>query len=198
MRSNAAPSLHSTEMCPEPPIPTPTYPTGGVFSVSSSHTHIAAPASKVYALIVDTTRYPEWNTFVPKAEITGGGGSSGPLLEVGSKMKFTVHMSSGSSSETHSDEIVTLLEADGPVKRIAWRFAPGTGLGWFLHAERVHEIRDREGEEGGGCEYVNFETFGGLLAFVVRAWKGNQLCERFEDWSRDLKRVAERAAGAGN
>ena len=60
---------------------------------------------------------------------------------------------------------------------------------WLLWSERVQEVR----EEGKGCVYVTWDTFGGPLARVVKLG-GGLLVDRFRDWAEDLKTFAEKTA----
>lgn len=61
---------------------------------------------------------------------------------------------------------------------------------WLLWSERVQEVR----EVGDRCVYVTWDTFGGLLARVVKLGSG-LLVARFWDWAEDLKNFAEMKAG---
>ena len=57
----------------------------------------------------------------------------------------------------------------------------------MLRADRVQEIVETQG----GCEYVTWESFGGLMAPVVRLAVGGGLVDRFSDQGRDLKAWCE-------
>jgi hypothetical protein len=66
--------------------------------------------------------------------------------------------------------------------RIAWT---STGFShWQLHSERVMDFVD---DGKGGTEYACWETFGGLLATVVKATYGGTLVERFGDYAGDVR-----------
>ncbi|KAL2070769.1 hypothetical protein VTL71DRAFT_13795 [Oculimacula yallundae] len=70
--------------------------------------------------------------------------------------------------------------------RIAW-IAEGYAH-WQLHSERVTELTETTDEEGRtGTEYLCWESFGGLLAPVVRLAVGGQLKERFGDYANGLR-----------
>lgn len=47
----------------------------------------------------------------------------------------------------------------------------------------------------GGTEYVCWETFGGVLARVVKLAVGGQLVKRFADYAMDLRGFVERGTG---
>ena len=99
--------------------------------------------------------------------------------------------------------IVTVLEpiTENQKKgyRIAWK---GTTFShWQLHSERVMEFLSttltlENGEEGEGTEFSCWETFGGILAPVVKATYGNTLVERFGDYQRDVKAFLESSSTA--
>jgi len=78
---------------------------------------------------------------------------------------------------------------------IAWK---GTGFSnWQLHSERVMEFVECQMEDGDmGTSYVCWETFGGMLGSVVKATVGNQLIDRFGDYSRDLREYFMKMKGA--
>lgn len=60
---------------------------------------------------------------------------------------------------------------------------------WALRSERVHEIYERDGEEG--TVYECYETFSGPLAWMVRVFVGGMLVRRFRQWNGDLKEFVE-------
>ncbi len=166
-------------------LPTPLLPNGGVFTVSSSVV-ILAPASRVFSAIVDTANWHKWNTFVPSVEILkqpSGHNDSANKLEVGTGMRFNVHMTPGDSA-TSSLLQVTVLDSEGG--KICWKFAGAPS--WLFRTERVHEMINKE---DGTCEYCTWETFAGPTAYIIRLIYGNVLKERFNDWGRDLKRYVE-------
>ncbi|TKA68736.1 hypothetical protein B0A49_06691 [Cryomyces minteri] len=174
------------------PRPTPLIPEGGLFSPYASAIIRASP-SRIHSIIIDTSSYPKWNTFVPNATITKQ--PNKPAID--SQLAMDTHMTlKGHMTESMpfaSKEIVSMLDepktGKGAVTRICWNFHGGMLLpGMVMKAERVNEIEDLG---DGTCEYRTWETFGGMTAHVVR-WKyGKTLQERFEDWVRDLKAYAE-------
>ncbi|PSK42728.1 hypothetical protein B9Z65_5650 [Elsinoe australis] len=182
------------------PIPTPTIPTGALFSASSSAT-IHAPASKIYNTLLESTTWPSWSSFVPHVSISSqppGTDPSSTRLVVGTAMNFTVHMSP--KMKTKSPEEVNIVSAaprdedpPGTKYTICWvgRMMPGV----VLRAERVNEIVKTE--DPGRCEYKTWETFAGVAAYAVKWSTEGLLVERFEDWTRDLKAYCEKGEGEG-
>ncbi len=87
--------------------------------------------------------------------------------------------------------LMTTLQEISDDRRKGWRVV---WLGkmypdWALRSERVHEIYEREGEEG--TVYNVYETFSGPLAWTVRVFMGGTLVRRFGQWNRELKEFVE-------
>jgi hypothetical protein len=166
-------------------LPTPRLPNGGVFTVSSSIV-ISAPASRVFAAIVDTSNYDKWNTFVPSVEIPkqpSDQRDNAEKLSLGTDMIFTAYMKPGGSGRTNPIQVTMF---DSEAYKICWKF--NGGYSWLLRSERVQEMTDKE---DGTCEYRTWETFAGPLAYIVRLIYNNDLHERFNDWGSNLKRYVE-------
>ena len=77
---------------------------------------------------------------------------------------------------------MTTLEEISDDGRRGWR---AVWLGkaypdWALRSERVHEIYERDGEEG--TVYDCYETLSGPLAWVVRVFVGGMLVRGFGPW----------------
>jgi len=68
--------------------------------------------------------------------------------------------------------------------------------GFLLRTHRTNEVQDILSPEKDGkvvmCEYRTWEVMAGPLTWIVKGIYGTVLQERFEDWSRDLKRFAEK------
>ena len=177
------------------PIPTPALPEGdGTFSVVANNT-INASAATIYNAIVDTSTWPEWNTFVPGVEITSqpsAASSSSPIITNGTEMKFTVHMSSyfHTTSPEKGDPVPPPPQPGaqpGTKYVIGW---VSMGPSWQVRAQRINEIVTTA--DPSVCEYNTYETFGGPMATVVKMMLGSTLAARFEDWARDLKAYCEK------
>ncbi|KAE9371177.1 hypothetical protein N431DRAFT_376615 [Stipitochalara longipes BDJ] len=189
-----------------PPIPVPTYGSGGSFAVLA-RTHISATPSACLSVIRDTPNWKKWNTFCPSMTLSPKSppppASSDPAiptgnegwLELGITGAIDVFMNGdglipGRKRSRTQGMIVTVLEPitkdEKKGYRLAWK---GTGFShWQLHSERVMEflsITLENGEEG--TEFSCWETFGGILASVVKASYGSTLVERFGDYQRDVK-----------
>jgi len=139
-------------------------------------------------------------------------------LDLGSEGDMTVFMNGdglveGSKKSREQGMIITVLEplttplassqdsAQNQTRkkgyRIAWK---SVGYAkWQLHSERVTELVEvDEGSEGRkGTEYVCWETFGGVLAPVVRLAVGGTLRERFGEYAEGLRGFCGEGTGKG-
>jgi hypothetical protein len=90
-------------------VTTPNVPSkNAVFSVTAS-TKINAPASFIFDILLNTSTYPEWSTFIPKATIgshlvstnaqTSETTSPDSVLKLGSKFTFYANMSTDPPSK---------------------------------------------------------------------------------------------------
>lgn len=186
------------------PLPTPVFPDSSTLSFTvHGRIHIAAPPTTVLRALLDTASWPRWNTFIPAAEIHSRGtpvtslAGSADLLGIGAKFTMCVNMSGKSEAERgpveklrKSNEFLSLVEELVPEReegRKGWRMAWNADGHFMLRGDRVQEIVETEG----GCEYVTWESFGGLMAPVVRLAVGAGLVDRFADQGRDLKAWCE-------
>lgn len=197
------------------PISVPTYGSGGSFAVLA-RTHISASPSTCLSLIRDTPNWKKWNTFCPSITLSPKAlpplASSDPAmptgnegwLELGTSGSIDVFMSGdgltpGRKRSRTQGMIVTVLEPimenEKKGYRLAWK---GTGFShWQLHSERVMEFISNTLENGeDGTEFSCWETFGGVLAPVVKATYGGTLVERFGDYQRDVKAFLESSSTA--
>ncbi|KJK62681.1 Ligand-binding SRPBCC domain of an uncharacterized subfamily of protein [Aspergillus parasiticus SU-1] len=176
-----------------------------------SATSIAAPCQDVWDVLIDTSTWPSWNTFVPRVTIREHPGSDSqstpdnlsPKLQLGTKMTFHVHMDSSSASEQDVGLVVTEFEppSANPPKpgRIVWASdltAKGSMPAFLLTAERVHEVEEVDVQGADGqmkrvTEVRNWEAQVGYLVYVVRWMFGAQLKKNFEAWVEDLKQYVE-------
>ncbi|KFY51740.1 hypothetical protein V497_08887 [Pseudogymnoascus sp. VKM F-4516 (FW-969)] len=187
------------------PLPTPLFPDASTLSFTvRARVPIAAPSTTVLRALLDADSWPRWNTFIPAAEIRSRGtpvpslAGSADLLGPGAKFAMCVNMSGKSEADRgpveklrKSNEFLSLVEELVPERedgRKGWRVVWNADGHFMLRADRVQEIVETE---GGGCEYVTWESFGGWLAPVVRLAVGASLVDRFADQGRDLKAWCE-------
>lgn len=143
-------------------------PNGGTFSVYAS-CNIAAPPQAVYDALLDVNKWPQWNTFVPKVDITGHPHPHGQNLKMMEGTNMTFHVQMTPAEKTTSKEACTHVEplklrtkhgsmARGklahqdsstsrevlgktPVTRIRWNLHNASIMapGFLIKAERVRE-----------------------------------------------------------
>jgi hypothetical protein len=134
-------------------------------------TAIKAAPDRIWAILVDATRYPEWNPTVSKVD-----GRIAP----GERIALHVTINPGRAFP------VTVATFEPP-RRMVWR--GGMPLGLFT-GERVFTLTPRQ---DGTVEFVMREAFTGLLAPLI----GRSLPDMqpaFEAFALGLKREAERSA----
>lgn len=179
------------------PIPVPTYGSKGLFATISK-INIAAPPAAVLEALLDYKSYSKWNNALLPGRILSEGESTALSkaghLSLGTELVITVNMSGGSlepgakGSRDSTIQITRVEElADGKKGfRVAWR--PLLGVpSWLLHIERVHVMF----ECAGGTQYEDFETWGGILARLMRAMYGQIFVDGFAEWNRNLKKFVE-------
>ncbi|PVH83216.1 hypothetical protein DL98DRAFT_529725 [Cadophora sp. DSE1049] len=150
------------------PIPTPSYPTGGLWTILTT-TEINAPLSAVLEPSLDVSSWPKWNAFVPKADILSSPDApsvsstytpsedTDTKLSAGTKATFHNMMKKGTgpadgTSPSPSDHLVASI---APFSRdgrkgfsIVWTTINMPGGEWMLRAERVQEFVERTEEDG--------------------------------------------------
>lgn len=108
------------------PIPTPTYPTNGLWTILTMST-IEAPLVVALEASLNISTWPEWNTFVPKVSVLSYPDLiSSERLQVGTKVTFYNRLKKdGPSPGSYNDhEIVFIgkIEHDGrPGWSIVWK-----------------------------------------------------------------------------
>ena len=184
-----------------------------------ARTEISAPASVIWSVLRDTSKYPSWNSFCPSVVIHSQpkdvSEEESKLLHLNTSFTFNVVMDAAkpkkltptqlrisdiSTPEKKSEYIPQdVLRDDGSfeadldkVYRIAWT-TEGGFVARGLRTERYHEIISLG--EGKGCEVRTWESQGGVLAKVVKYYYKDVLKTKFEEWCADLKREAEKKAG---
>ncbi|OBT79212.1 hypothetical protein VF21_01731 [Pseudogymnoascus sp. 05NY08] len=190
------------------PVPTPLFLDESTLSFTvHARIHIAVPPIVVLRALLDTGSWPRWNNFIPAVQIYNGGTPVSALPEaseiLGPGALFTMFVNmSGKSEEERgpveklrkSNEYLSIVEELVPQReqgRKGWRIVWNADGHFMLKADRVQEIVETEA----GCEYVTWESFGGMMAPVVRLAVGGQLIDRFADQGRDLKEWCEGDGG---
>ena len=181
--------------------------------------HINAPATLVWQILRDTSAYPSWNTFCPRATIHAQPPSISSaeqhILHQGTSFTFHVVMDASKPSNVTDtrlrvtdistptepsdyidqgnsrDEEVTYTLDLTKVYRISWT-TEGGFVARGLRSERINEIIDLG--SGKGCEVRTWENQGGILARAVKFYYKDVLMKKFQQWCTELKAEAEKRA----
>jgi hypothetical protein len=145
----------------------------------SAGAEIAAPIGRVWQILTDLERYPEWNPFTTRVEST---------LCVGDPVRL--HVAMPGRSRSVRTEWVNVFE---PEDCIAWgmhMLHPA-----LLNANRYQELTDLG---NGRTRYYTVDRFSGLLVPVMMAAYAEPMRRGFESVARSLKARAENEAEAGS
>lgn len=138
---------------------------------------IAAPAAKVWSIIIDLENYHKWNTFVISAS------ADQTPISKGTKTSITIKPLLDSAPANYANEI---LVAEAP-RELRW-------TGSLLHAyvfntEHWCTIEEIDAQH---CRFSQGEIFTGLLVPLVSVGKTFvELNEGYARMNHDLKRTAE-------
>lgn len=130
---------------------------------------IDAPAAKVWAVLLDTDKWPEWDPSCDKIE---------GQVALGNKVKAFSKLSPGRAFPVKVTELV-------PNERMTW--SGGMPLGLFK-GERTFVLR----EEAGRTVFTVREEFSGPMLRLIGKSIPN-MTEAFEGFAAGLKRRAEAA-----
>jgi hypothetical protein len=136
---------------------------------------IAAPPEVVWSVLTDFAKYPEWNPFI--VEIAGA-------AVVGSRLHVRI-LPPGTSGITMRPTIETI----DPPRELAWRGSlalAGLFSGTHRFVIEPHET---------GSNFVQSETFSGLLVPFFRRSLETSTRRGFEEMNHALRERAEALAG---
>jgi hypothetical protein len=139
---------------------------------------VAAPADRVWEVVCDLPRYPEWNPFVVRCAST---------LAVGDPIEMRVKLFSAWAQSQRE----RIFEHE-PGRRLCYGLAPGR-LG-ALASRRSHEV-DPIG--AARSRYVSHFELSGWLAPLVGRLLGPRLAAGFADMSEAIATRAEALARGG-
>lgn len=179
------------------PIATPYWgaQNGSAFTVRAISIVKAQPQPILDALL-DVSKWPDWNRFVPRATLSG---DSKHETQLQPDILFTEHVDMagrGRSTIVRMRLLMTTLDELDETKRRGFKVVwLGKGYpSWALRSERVHKIYQTEGNEQ--SIYDVYETFSGPLAWAVKFFVGKSLLKRFGQWNEELKSFVEGSSSA--
>jgi hypothetical protein len=132
---------------------------------------INASAEKVWSILTDFAKYPEWNPFV--VSIKG-------KPELGATL--TVVLRNGTGTSVFRPTVVSAL----PNEAFAWKGSLPLGIFRGHHQFRIHRILDKQ------VRFTHSEEFTGLLSGLIMKQIGKTTEEGFRAMNQALKERAER------
>ena len=144
--------------------------------VTRSEIDIDAPVEKVWNIIIDLERYPEWNTFTPRMGVK--------QIVVGEEFLLDCQMT---EKQLLRDEKEVFLAYEPERYRVCWgtsrtKGRPGIKSYRWQSCEPVNDKR---------THFINYEEFHGILAPLVNLLYGKKLHRAFVGYCQDLKKRAE-------
>jgi hypothetical protein len=134
---------------------------------------IDAPPHRVWAVLIDLERYPEWNPFTPRID---------GRLDVGGRLVLHVAMDPGRPPILQAQRC-TKVEAG---RELAWTTVVGSPILLTAHRRQTLEpIGERR------TRYWSADAFSGLLVPVVMGLYRARIQRGFEATAEALKRRAE-------
>lgn len=135
---------------------------------------IEAPRARVWSILVDLARYPEWNPFTPRVEAS---------LQIGDPVILHVQMKPGEPTLRQPEVMTSYVE--------------GEELGWgttmmhrvVLHANRTQRLVDLGRDR---TRYESIDRFEGAMVPLVMALYRQHVQRGFDETARALKSRAER------
>ena len=165
---------------------------GAAFTVRAIAT-IGAQPQEVLDTLLDTSTWPHWNNFVPRASLSNAPEDATQLRP---GILFTEHVDMagrGRSTIVKMKLLQTSLDNLEDPERSGYK-AVWLGKGypdWALRSERVHLIY--KAARSDKTTYEVYETFSGPLAWFVKIFVGKTLVKRFGQWNSELKDFMERS-----
>jgi alpha-tubulin suppressor-like RCC1 family protein len=148
------------------------YDGGSLHVLHRSESRIAADAERVWAIIMDLARYPEWNPYTIAMKST---------LQIGAPMVMTVKMSAAVTLE--QTEYIRVLEAG---HKVCWGIETDTPE--LNSGERCQWL---EPLPGGGTHYVSEDLIEGTANPLVTGLFGSDVQNGFDAIALALKQRAE-------
>jgi hypothetical protein len=149
---------------------------GGSLKVIRSEIDIDASVQKVWDIIVDLGRYPEWNPFTPRV--------GAKKIVVGDEFLLDCQMT---EKQLLKDEREVFLAYEPEQHKLCW----GTSRTRGRPGIKSYRWQICEALEGDRTHFINYEEFHGILAPLVNLLYGKKLQRAFDSYCRALKKRAE-------
>ena len=143
--------------------------------VSSDAVEIEAPAEHVWAILMDTPGYAQWNAFTTRVDTN---------FEVGSPVDLYVTLG---PLKLKQPERIQSVE---PPHLLAWGMTMGPA--WLLSARRDQRLEPLSATR---CRYVTTDAFNGMLTPLVVWLFGGSIRRGFNAMALSLKQHAEAGFG---
>ncbi|TBU31288.1 hypothetical protein BD311DRAFT_689416 [Dichomitus squalens] len=150
---------------------------------------ISAPIERVWGVLSDFPKYPEWNPFVRSQEITDKSGKT--VLEdqtpaKGKYLNMKVHIPPTMDDSVQAQTAFELIiHYDDASHRLAWKnLLPS----WFIRAERWQALSITE---DGKTLYESREVFAGIGVYLIKWFISKNLIKSFEAMADALKSTSE-------
>jgi uncharacterized protein YndB with AHSA1/START domain len=135
---------------------------------ASAQITIHAPAERVWRLLTEVDRWPDWNPAVASAAMHGP-------LRVGTVFVW----------KSQGFQVSSCLSQIDPLRRLSW-----TGSAFGTRAFHLWEIE----AVGDTVQVKTFETFDGWVPWLFKGSMQKKLNETLPAWLQGLKQAAERRA----
>lgn len=138
----------------------------------SATADIAAPRARVWEVLRDVARYPEWNPFTVSVQTTFAIGDP-VVMQVALRPPRTIRQ---------VERISSYVEGE----RFSWGVVMGPR--WFLRADRLQLLEELP---DGGTRYTTTDVFDGAGVGLMTALVGRYVARGFDDVARALKARCE-------
>ena len=165
-------------------------PTASVSAENGVHTaygtaKIPAPASEVWAVLMDFSSYSKWNSYTPSFIPPAGDNK----ISVGDMCQVEYRLD---TSETLKPITMQIMSLSAEEMTVCWKACPTGYPDWTICGETVQKVARIDEEE---CKFEVLETHTGPLAYAVKWTIGERLVGMNHGIADDLyKYIKERRA----
>jgi len=191
-----------------------------VFAITGS-AQISAPASLVFDVLLDTSTYQEWCTFVPKVVIdeqpssparssSNEADDKSSALTVGTKFTFFAVMGGPGSKQTPTHLVISDISTPSApssyIPSVTLESSPvyttdlstvyrvawkGDKVDFFAKGLNTERFHEVIVRGQDQCEVRTWEVMGGVLAHAVSFMYKKTLNKKFQEWCEELKGFSE-------